>query len=109
MKKTMKKNRIWYRKPKERIVIEHLFLDGDSTISIIESVEGENPWVIPSSEKVRDLMIYAQDNLGLKFLSSRRISERVPGVLTKKQQAIENFNNQFRQAIFCECGAQQYL
>ena len=38
--KTKRKNE-WYRRPKEEIVTEHLFLDGDKTISIIESVVEE--------------------------------------------------------------------
>ena len=41
-----KRKNEWYRRPKEEIVLEHLFTDGGSTVSIIESIVGETPWRI---------------------------------------------------------------
>ena len=85
-----------------------VIVDENTTVSIIEAVEGETPWRIPTSEKVKKLIRYA-DSLGLKHLNSHQEFETVPGILTKEQQAIKDFENQFREAIFYGCGAQQYL
>ena len=100
--KSKRKNE-WYRRPKEEIVTEHLFLDGNKTVSIIESVVGETPWKEKPSEKVIQLIRFAE-SLGLKYLDSHQTHNQIPGIKTKEKQFEE-----FRRAIFHECGAQDYL
>ena len=53
--KTKRQNE-WYRRPKEEIVLERLFSDGNRTVSIIEAIVGENPWKEKPSEKVGKLI-----------------------------------------------------
>ena len=105
--KSKRKNE-WYRRPKEEIVTEHLFLDGDKTVSIIESVVGKTPWKEKPSEKVIQLIRFAE-SLGLKYLDSHQTHNQIPGIKTKEKQFEEFAKEEFRRAIFHECGAQDYL
>ena len=105
--KTKRKNE-WYRRPKEEIVTEHLFLDGDKTVSIIESVVGETPWKEKPSEKVIQLIRF-DESLRLKYLDSRQTHNQIPEMKTKEKQFEEFAKEEFRRAIFHECGAQDYL
>ena len=105
--KSKRKNE-WYRRPKEEIVTEHLFLDGDKTVSIIESVVGETPWNEKPSEMVIQLLSFAE-SLGLTYLHSHQTHNQIPGIKTKEKQFEEFAKEEFRRAIFHECGAQDYL
>ena len=103
-----KRKNEWYRRPKEEIVLEHLFTDGKSTVSIIESIVGETPWRIKPSEKV-DKLIKCAEELGLNYLGSNQSFNQIPGIKTKEKQFEEYALEEFRRAIFHECGKQQYL
>ena len=105
----MKKEKYWYRKPQEEIVIEHLYSDGDNTMSIILGVKGETPWRInPYSDKVKKLLKYAEE-LGFNLLDIKQDFRQIEGIKTKKVQEQEKWEEEFRKAVFYECGAQQYL
>ena len=101
-------SREWYRKPKEQIILEHLFSENNRTISIIEILEGETPWRLQPSEKVFKLRIYAEE-LGLKYLGSNQSFNQIPGIKTKEKQFEEYAMEELRKAVFYECGKQQYL
>jgi len=103
-----KTSREWYRKPREQIILEHLFSDGNRTISIIESIVGETPWKEKPSEKVGKLTRFAEE-LGLKYLGSNQSFNQIPGIKTKEKRFEEYAIEEFRRAIFHECGKQQYL
>ena len=104
-----KRQNEWYRRPKEEIILEHLFSDGDVTMSIILGVQGETPWRInPYTEKISKLLKYAGD-LGLNLLGVNQNFRPIPGIKTKRVQEEERLEEEFRRAIFYECGAQQYL
>ena len=103
-----KRKNEWYRRPKEEIVLEHLFSDRNRTISIIESIVGETPWREKPSEKVGKLINFAE-NIGLKYLASNQSFNQIPGIKTKEKQFEEYAMEEFRRAIFHECGKQQYL
>lgn len=110
MKKTTKRTtkRTWYRKPQHEIIDEYLLVDGEQTISIIVSTKGKSPWRTKPNEKVFQLIDDAR-SLGLKFLGEHRTYEEIPGIKTKAVQEEEYALEEFRKAIFYECGAQQYL
>jgi len=103
-----KRKNEWYRRPKEEIVLEHLFSDGSRTISIIESIVGETPWKEKPSEKVGKLINFAE-SIGLKYLASNQSFNQIPGIKTKEKRFEEYAMEEFRRAIFHECGKQQYL
>ena len=106
--KTKRQNE-WYRRPKEEIILEHLFSDGDVTMSIILGVQGEMPWRInPYTEKISKLLKYAE-GLGLNLLGVNQNFRPIPGIKTKRVQEEERLQEEFVKAIFYECGAQQYL
>lgn len=104
----IKRKNEWYRRPKEEIVLEHLFSDGNRTISIIESIVGETPWKEKPSEKVGKLINFAE-SIGLKYLASNQSFNQIPGIKTKEKRFEEYAMEEFRRAIFHECGKQQYL
>lgn len=106
--KTKRQNE-WYRRPKEEIILEHLFSDGDVTMSIILGVQGETPWRInPYTEKISKLLKYAKE-LGLNLLGVNQNFRPISGIKTKRVQEEERLEEEFVKAIFYECGAQQYL
>lgn len=109
MKNKTKRKNEWYRRPKEEIVLEHLFSDGDVTMSIILGVQGETPWRInPYTEKISKLLKYAEE-LGLNLLDVKQGFNPIPGIKTKRVQEEERLEEEFVKAVFYECGAQQYL
>ena len=100
--KTKRQNE-WYRRPKEEIIVEHLFSDGDVTMSIILGVQGETPWRInPYTEKISKLLKYAE-KLGLNLLDVKQ------GFNPIRVQEEERLEEEFVKAVFYECGAQDYL
>ena len=104
-----KKERYWYRRPKEEIVLEHLFSDGDVTMSIILGVQGETPWRInPYTKKISKLLKYAEE-LGLNFLDVKQCFNPIPGIKTKRVQEEERLEEEYVKSIFYACGAEQYL
>ena len=104
-----KKERYWYRRPKEEIILEHLFSDGDVTMSVILGVQCETPWRInPYTEKISKLLKYAE-KLGLNLLDVKQCFNSIPGIKTKRVQEEERLEEEFVKAIFYECGAQEYL
>ena len=103
-----KTSREWYRKPKEQIILEHLFSDGNRTISIIESIVGETPWKEKLSEKVGKLIRFAE-SIGLNYLAWNQSFNQIPGIKTKEKQFEEYAMEELRKAVFYECGKQQYL
>lgn len=104
-----KRQNEWYRRPKEEIITEHLYSDGDNTMSIILGVKGETPWRInPYSDKVKKLLKYAEE-LGFNLLDVKQDFIQIDGIKTKRVQEEERFEKEFRKAVFYECGAQQYL
>ena len=106
--KTKRKNE-WYRRPKEEIIVEHLFSDGDVTMSIILGVQGETPWRInPYTEKISKLLKYAE-KLGLNLLDVKQGLNPIQGIKTKRVQEEERLEEEFVKAVFYECGAQDYL
>lgn len=106
----MKKEKYWYRKPQEEIITEHLYSDGeDVTMSIVLRVQGETPWKINAyNERVKKLLDTASQ-LGFKLLDVHQDFRQIEGIKTKRVQAEEKWEEEFRKAVFYECGAQQYL
>lgn len=97
-----KRQNEWYRRPKEEIILEHLFSDGDVTMSIILGVQGETPWRInPYTEKISKLLKYAKE-LDLNFLGVKQGFNPIPGIKTKRVQEEERLEEEFRRAIFYE-------
>ena len=108
--KKKKTERYWYRRPREEIITEHLYSDGNEvTVGIVVGVCGETPWRINSyTDKVKKLLMTA-DRLGFKLLDVHQEFKQIEGIKTKKVQEQERWEEEFRKAVFYECGAQQYL
>ena len=71
-KQKIKRQNEWYIRPKEEIILEHSFSDGDVKMSIILGVQGETPWRInPYTEKISKLLKYAE-KLGLNLLDVKQ-------------------------------------
>lgn len=76
---------------------------------IVRIVEDDN-FIIGTtySEKFKKLIDYAE-SLGLEYKGINLYRDKIEGIPTKKKQTEKYVKEEFRKAIFHECGAQAYL
>ena len=106
----MKNKRTWYRKPKNVIVDEILLKDGKTEFLISSAHITEEYCYEDNSglEKLQKLVAFAE-SIGLEIILDRHYIDKMEGIKTKEKQFEEYSLEEFRRAIFYECGKQQYL
>lgn len=102
MKKTTK--RTWYKKPKTEYLCEYIFVGQDGKpINFVAEETVKGP-----TEETKRLIRVLQEN-GFTYIHDKSFINVIPGIKTKEEQFKDYALEEFRKAIFYECGAQQYL
>ena len=107
MKKKNKIERYWYRAPKHKAYAETVFQNDIHLI--IPVYDASKELDIAKAAEFEKEVIKLAAKFELAFLDTKTFYEDTEAIKTKKVQEQERFEEEFRKAVFYECGAQEYL
>lgn len=102
-----KRERYWYRAPKHKAYAETIF---ENDIHLIVPVyDASKELDVEMARKFEQAVMRLATKYRIKFIDTKTFYEDTEGIKTKKVQEQERFEEEFRKAVFYECGAQQYV